>query len=585
MARIAILFFVLCGAAAWADEPFDLVVAGGTVLDGTGAPGRRADIGIRAGRITAIGNLANATARRRISADGLIVAPGFIDIHNHSDYTLLAEPRCESMVRQGVTTMVLGEGESAGPAKPGAHPWTTLDGYFTYVEERKVATNICSYVGEGQIWRYVKGDKQTPASEPELRQMRELVVQAMEQGAMGLSSSLLMPPANLITTDQLISLAEVAQRYGGIYSTHIRDEGEGVFRSVEEAIAIGKGARIRVDIIHLKIAHKNLWGRMGEVIALINRARAEGYDIQANVYPYTAGQNNLAAIIPPWAHDGGREAMLGRLRNPADRERMRRDILNGIPGWYDHYLATGGGWDGIFPVSFSQPRNKPFTGKSMSELIRARGGDPVAVLLDVLFEEGGSVPAVYFHHSEADMQLALKQPFTSVGSDGAAISPEGPGGSSKPHPRWYGTFPRILGRYVRELQVLSLPEAVKKMTSMNAEKVGIRDRGRLQAGAWADVTIFDAKTVADRATFAEPHRYPEGIRYVIVNGELVLDGVTHTGALPGRVIRGPGYKHGDKRPGARPTASGRALVRGTGQRNGRFKTSAAASRRRPSQAM
>jgi N-acyl-D-aspartate/D-glutamate deacylase len=541
---LSLLLLLLCTLVplTYGQQPFDLVIANSTVIDGSGSDGRRADVGIRAGKIAAIGDLSKAERRRTIDAKGLVTAPGFIDMHNHSDSTLLSEPKCESMIRQGVTTMVLGEGGSAGPTKSGRQPWTTLGGYFDHVEKKGVAANICSYVGQTQVWTYVKGMQMTPATAAEIEAMKSEIDKAMREGAMGLSTSLLMPPSNLVTTAQLIELAKVASKYGGIYSTHTRDEGLGVFRSMEEAINVGKGAKIRVDLIHLKIADKKLWGQMNEVISMVNKARAEGHDIRAHVYPYTAGQNNLRAIIPPWAHDGGNEKMLERLKDPQQRARMKKDILNGLPNWYNHYLAVGD-WDGMLLVSMQHEKNRPFIGKRMSELIKARGGDPVEVLFDVLLEENGSVGTVYFHHTEKDMQYALKQPFTSVGSDGSAMSPEGSRGRSNPHPRSYGTFPRVLGRYVRELKVLTLPEAIRKMTSMNADKINIRDRGLLKEGYWADVTIFDPNTVADRATYVSPHQYAVGIPYVIVNGEVVLDNGKHTGALPGRVVRGPGYRN------------------------------------------
>ena len=540
--RTAAIVAVAALGACAPQQSYDLIIENGSVIDGSGSPGREADVAIAGGKIAAVGDLADAAAERRIDATGLVVSPGFIDMHNHSDDTLLDEPNCESMIRQGVTTMVLGEGGSQGPRHPGNKPWTTLGGYFDHVEEKGVAANIASYVGQTQVWTYVKGDEMKPASGDEMEKMKQEIAAAMEQGAMGLATSLLMPPSSLVTTEQLVELAKVAAKYGGLYSSHIRDEGAGVFDAIAEAIQVGRGAGIRVDIIHLKIADKALWGRMPEVVAMIDKAREGGLDIRANVYPYTAGQNNLRAIIPPWAHDGGNEKMLERLRDPKLRARMRKDILTGLPGWYNHYLATGGGWEGMLLVSFRSEKNKPFVGKRMSELIASRGGDPVEVLFDVLLEENGGVQTVYFHHSEEDMQLALKQPYTSIGSDGSAISPDGPRGNMHPHPRWYGTFPRVLARYVRELKTLELPEAIHKMTVMNAEKISIPNRGLIKEGYWADVTVFDPATVADKATFEKPQQYPEGIPYVIVNGEVVLDNYKHSGSRSGKVLRGPGYK-------------------------------------------
>lgn len=528
---------VFAGSPSPAQESFDALIRGGLVVDGSGREGFPADVGVRDGRIARVGDLADAVADRVVDAAGSVVAPGFIDIHNHSDFTLLEEPRCESMIRQGVTTMVLGEGGSAGPVRPGEREWTTLGGYFDHVEARGVAANICSYVGLTQVWRYVKGDALEPADPAQVEAMGALVAEAMKDGAMGLSNSLLMPPSSLVTTDQLAALARVAAAHGGIYSTHIRDEGRGVLEAVAEAIRVGAEASIRVDIIHLKIADQALWGRMDEVLASIESARRRGLDIRANVYPYTAGQNDLRAIIPPWAHDGGNDAMLERLQSSSARERMRRDILDSSQDWYNHYLAVGGDWGRMMLVQLREPTNRPFVGRRMSEFVEARGGDPFDALFDLLVEEGGSVRTVYFHHREDDMLQALRRPYVSVGSDGSAISRDGPSAGTHPHPRWYGTFPRVLGRYVRERGALTLPEAVRKMTSMNADKLGILDRGRIREGLAADIVVFDPATVADRATFASPHRYPAGVSHVLVNGVLVLAGGTHTGRLPGRAIR------------------------------------------------
>jgi N-acyl-D-aspartate/D-glutamate deacylase len=552
-ALLLVALSTACGRTS-AQAPYDVVIAGGSVLNGDGTPAVTADVGIRDGRIATIGDLKTAQARQRIDAAGLTVAPGFIDMHNHSDYTILVEPKAESMIRQGVTTMVLGESRSAGPVKQGANDdprsradgatvdWTTLGGYFARLERQHMSTNIASYVGEEQVWTYVKGYGQTPATPAEIEEMKTLVAQAMEEGAMGLSTALLQPPSSIATTANLIELAKVAKRYGGIYASHIRDEGENVFKAVDEAIQVGAGAGIPVDILHMKIAHQKLWGRAGEIIGMVQKARDAGQNVQANVYPYTAGQNNLSSIVPPWAHDGGRQKMLERLRDPAARRRMHDEVLHGLPNWYNHYLATGGGWSGMLLVSLQHERNKPFQGKRMSDLIAARGGDPVDVLFDVLVEEGGSVPTVFFHHSEPDMQMVLKQPWTSIGSDGSAVNPNGPTGRSHPHPRYYGTFPRVLGRYARDLKVITLADAVRKMTSLNADKIGLKDRGRLKEGAWADVTIFNPATVIDKATFENPHQFPVGIEYVIVNGVMTVERGRHTGALAGRVLYGPGRK-------------------------------------------
>jgi len=563
---VVLLGLLLASACARpvAQQPYDVLITGGSVLNGEGAPAVRADVGIRGGRIAAIGDLGTAAAARRIEATGLTVAPGFIDIHNHSDYTILAEPKSESMIRQGVSTMVLGESRSAGPIKAGAEEararadgvtadWTTLGGYFAKLEQQHMSTNIASYVGEEQVWTYVKGYGQSTATPQELDEMKRLIAAAMEEGAMGLSTALLQPPSSFATTANLIELARTAKQYGGIYSSHIRDEGEGVFRAIDEAIQVGKGARIPVDIIHMKIAHKKLWGRANEIIAMVQKARDEGFDIRANVYPYTAGQNNLSSIVPPWAHDGGREKLLERLKDPSARKRMREEVMNGLPNWYNHYLATGDGWAGMILVMLKHERNKPFQGKRMSELIAARGGHPADVLFDVLLEEGGSVPTVFFHHSEPDMQLIMQQPWTSIGSDGSAVSPDGPTGRTHPHPRYYGTFPRVLGRYVRESKVITLPEAVKKMTSMNADKLGIADRGRLKEGLAADVTVFDQDRVLDRATFEQPHQFPVGIKYVLVNGVVTVDNEQHTGALAGRVLYGPGKQRAGATRGGAPS--------------------------------
>jgi N-acyl-D-aspartate/D-glutamate deacylase len=388
------------------------------------------------------------------------------------------------------------------------------------------------------VWTEVRGPRAGRPDGRELEDMRRLVGEAMEDGALGLASSLSGPPGVWIDTDTLVALAEVAGRHGGIYSTHMRTEGTGVFAAVEEAIEIGRRGRLPVDIIHLKIAERTMWGRMPDLVALIAAARARGQAVEANVYPYRAGQNDLASIIPPWAHEGGAPALVARLADRSLRPRLEAEILGKVPlgSWYNHYTATGD-WDGMLLVTLSNPRYRQFAGKRMSEVIASSGKPPLDVLFELLVENGGSVPTVFFHHSEEDMRYALTQPFVSIGSDGSAVSVDGTMGPAHPHPRFYGTFPRVLGRYVREERVLGLEEAVRKMTSANAAKVRQFDRGLLRPGLRADVTIFDPTRVIDRATFEQPRQYATGIEYVIVNGTVVIDRGRHTHARPGQILQ------------------------------------------------
>ena len=538
------------GQPAKADEPvYDLVIRHGKIVDGSGNPWFHGDVAIRGNRIVAVGRVPPGMIRRAIDARGLVVAPGFIDMHSHSDYLLLEDGNAQSKIRQGVTTEVLGEGTSAGPFKGALKPhratvrgkvveWETLGGYFDTLDRAGVSVNVASYVGLDNIWQSVMGRSFERPSAEQREEMKTLVEEAMKNGAFGLSSLLAMPPGSLATTDDIVELCKVVAKYGGLFSTHNRNEGDGVFDAIKEAIAIGERAGVPVDVIHLKIADEKLWGRMKEIVALIDQARERGVNVQANVYPYTRGNNNLASIIPPWAHEGGTVRMLERLKDPTQRQKMKKDIKEGIPGWYNHYTAVGGDW-GRMLVS----GKGSYEGLTMDRIIAARikGKDPAPDGLDVLFEllveEGGSIPTVYAHHTEKDMRLALVQPWCSIGSDGSAFAIEGPLRRGNPHPRNFGTFPRILGLYVREQKVLRLEDAVRKITSLNASKLGLADRGLLRAGNFADVTVFDPERVLDRATYTQPFQYCEGIEYVIVNGQLVLDRGKHTGAQPGRALR------------------------------------------------
>jgi N-acyl-D-aspartate/D-glutamate deacylase len=530
------LFVTGCLIPAAAQD-FDILIRGGRLVDGTGNPSYMADIGIRQGRVAAMGLLAGRTASRTIDAAGLTVAPGFIDMHNHSDSSIVADGNAQSMIRQGVTSMIFGEGGSAAPSKE----YPDFQTYFARLLKQGISTNIGTYVGSSQIWTHVHGERAGPPTPEELNRMVAVVRQAMEQGALGVASSLSGPPGNWIDTDTLVAMCKAASPYGGIYSTHMRTEGHGVFESVAEAIEIGRRANVPVDIIHLKIAEHKLWGQMPELIASIAAARARGQQVEAHVYPYRAGQNNLSSIVPPWAHEGGRKAMIERLRDPKLRARLESEINNGIPGsnWYNHYTATGG-WEGMLLVSLSNPAYKKFEGRRMSEAIKEIGGNPIDVLFKMLADNNGSIPTVYFHHSEDDMRYALKQPFVSIGSDGSAVAVETARGN--PHPRWYGTFPRVLGRYVRDEKVITMEEAVRKMTSANAAKVRLFDRGLLRPGMWADVTVFDAARIIDNATYEKPHQYATGVEYVIVNGKVVLDRGNHTGARPGTILYGQGKR-------------------------------------------
>jgi N-acyl-D-aspartate/D-glutamate deacylase/Leucine-rich repeat (LRR) protein len=542
------LVALLAGLASLATaQDFDILIRGGRIVDGTGNPSFVGDVGIRDGKVAALGRLTGKSAKETIEAAGLIVAPGFIDIHNHSDNTLLVDGNAESMIRQGVTSMIFGEGGSAAPLKPGAGEWTDFKGYFAKLLQKGISTNIGTYVGSSQIWTYVHGPNAGPASAAELTEMQRLVREAMEQGALGVASSLSGPPGSWIDKATLIAMCKAAAPYGGIYSTHMRTEGHGVFESVAEAIDIGRQSGVPVDIIHIKIAEHALWGKMPELIGTIQQARANGQLVEANVYPYRAGQNNLSSIIPPWAHEGGTDALLARLKDPKLRLRLESEIEHGIPGsnWYNHYTATGS-WEGMLLVSLSNPEYKKYEGKRMNEVIRMMGVKPIDALFEILQANRGSIPTIYFHHNEEDMRYALKQPFVSIGSDGTAVSTTGPLSAGHPHPRYYGTFPRVLGRYVRDEKVITMEEAIRKMTSANTAKIHIYDRGLLRPGMWADVTVFDPAKVIDKSTFEQPHQYAEGIEHVFVNGKLVLSKGKHSGARPGVILMGQGV------PPARP---------------------------------
>ena len=504
------------------------------------------DVAIQGDRIAAVGPLgAEVRAKRIIDARGLVVAPGFIDMHSHSDMTLFEDGIARSKVSQGVTTEILGEDSSGGPSKGERKPrsveiagvtrtWTTLGGYFDLLQSKGIAVNVASYAGLGTLLECVQGDSLDRPDGRRLSAMQELLDEAMRDGALGLSTMLAGPRELAVETDDLVALCAVVKRHGGLFSSHIRNEGTEVLTAVKEAIAIARLADIPVDIIHLKIAEQSLWGRMREIVALIDAARREGVNVQANVYPYTRGNNDLVTIIPPWAHEGGKAQLIARLKDRSLRDRLKREIQTGLPGWYNHYTAVGGDWGRMLVSARLSPANQRFEGQTMQTIIAAKSTglnpapDALDILFDFLIEENGSIGTIYAHHTEDDMNLALIQPWCSIGSDGSALAIEGTLRRGHPHPRSFGTFPRVLGEYVRNRQLLRLEDAVCKMTSKNAAKAGLFDRGLIRPGLFADITILDEKSVIDRSTYLEPFQYSDGVVYVLVNGQVVFDHGRHT---------------------------------------------------------
>jgi len=529
---------------------YDLLIINGHIVDGSGSPWFAGSVAVKDGKIADVGRLLNATARRVIDAQGLVVAPGFIDLHSHSDRTLLVDGHAQSKIRQGVTTDILGEDHSAGPVPPGAgknlategliRDWTTLGEYFARLERQGISINIASYVGSGQVREVVLGNADRVPNPAELEKMKELVDQAMREGAIGLSSGLIYLPNLYAQTDELIELAKVAAKYGGIYTSHIRGEGAHWKRSVDEAIEISEKAGLPAHILHFKIDGKANWGQMSEQVKEVQAARDRGVDITANQYPYIASMTDLETCIPPKYLAGTSADEVKRLKDPKVRAEIRQAISTGLPGWEVNQVKSVGGWHGVMVASLQKPENKKYEGKRMDEIAKLMGKDPVDALCDLLVSEGGEAGAIYFNMSDADVELAMKQPWVGIGSDGQAVTPEMTF-EGRPHPRFYGTFPRVLGVYVREKHVLTLPDAVRKMTSLAAAITGLTDRGMLRPGMAADITLFDPATVIDKATFESPMQYPVGIPYVIVNGTVVIDQGQHTGAKPGRVLRGRGF--------------------------------------------
>jgi dihydroorotase/N-acyl-D-amino-acid deacylase len=536
-------------------QTYDVIIRGGHVIDGAGNPWIKADVGIRAGHIARIGRLEGAQAARVIDATGQVVAPGFIDMHTHSEYVLLYDGNAQSKIRQGVTTEVFGEATSPGPIEgPGVDPnkellkplridltWNDLDGYFQRLMKTRSSVNVASYVSACQVRYDVVGFENQPPTADEMEKMRRLVASSMEQGAVGLADAL-EATCGYAKTDELIEEAKVVAKYGGIYGTHLRGEGDAVLDSIREAIEIGEKANLPVEIFHIKVAGSNNWGRMPELIALINSARARGVDINANQYPYIAANHPTLPLLPPWALEGGVDKTMERLLDPQLRLRIRHDIENGLPDWNSNYVRQSGGWRGIVIGATHTEKNASLPGKNLEEIGRMREKDPANAFFDLLVEEHGQVTCMPFMMNEKDVQTALREPWVDIASDGSSLSAEGLLSAGHPHPRNFGTFPRILGHYVREEKILTLEDGVRRMTSLPAQRLGLKDRGLLREGYWADVVVFDPDRIADTATFASPKQYPAGINYVVVNGRVVIDLGKHTGERPGMVLRGPGYR-------------------------------------------
>ncbi|MGA2387397.1 MAG: D-aminoacylase [Candidatus Sulfotelmatobacter sp.] len=550
-------FILLLGATlsslAQSSLPFDLVITNGHIIDGTGSPWYSGDLGIRDGKVEAIGNLSASPRKRTIDATGKVVAPGFIDMLGQSEYSILVDPRLPSKIYQGITTEITGEGESIAPLSNAVlqtdhglfdhyhitPDWRSFRQYFARLEKQGMGINLASYVGATRVRRIVLGDDDKQPTAEQLEQMKSLVRDAMKDGAVGVSTALQYAPAPYAKTEELIALAAEGGKFGGIYSTHMRDEGDSVLEAIDEALRIGREARVPVEIWHIKVAGKKNWGRMPEVVARIDAARAAGADVTADTYAYTAWFNDFSAFIPPWAHDGGTEKLVARLKDPATRDRIRKDMLNPASSWDNEWQEIPGP-EAVMIGVVQNPKMLPLQGKRLSEIAKMWNKDPIDALFDFLIEDPSAGVAV-FGMSQPDVTLALQQPWVSIDNDSSGTSPDGLLGQEHPHPRAYGTFPRILSKYVREDKALSLPDAIRKMTALPAQRLRLTDRGVLKAGLWADVVIFDPATIRDLATFDNPNQLSEGMEYVLVNGVPVIDHAKMTGALPGKVLRGEGY--------------------------------------------
>ena len=549
----ATLLLVSAVPAAQLPEKFDVVIKNGTVYDGTGSEGRKADVAIRGDRIAGVGDFRNAPAENVIDARGLAVAPGFINMLSWSTESLIADGRSQSEIRQGVTTEIFGEGESMGPVNDRVREymlkqqtdfkydisWNTLTEYLRYLEKRGVSCNVASFVGATTIRENVIGfDDKQPTAE-QLDQMRELVRKEMEAGALGIGAALIYPPAFYAKTEELIELCKVAAKYKGKYISHMRSEGNRLLEAFDELLRISREAHIPVELYHIKALGQKNWGKMDTLLARIETARKEGLPIRANMYTYIAGGTGLDACLPPWTQDGGYPELLKRLRDPETRKKIAAEVKIDSDKWENLYIGAGSP-DHIILADFTAEKLKPFSNKPLAEVAKMRGKDPVETVMDLLSENEARIGAMYFLMSEENVRKEITKPWISFGSDEASQAPEGVFLKSTPHPRAYGTFARVLGKYARDEKLVTLPEAIRRLSALPATNLGLDHRGFLKEGMFADVVVFDPATIADHATFENPAQYATGMKNVFVNGREVLKDGEHTGAKPGRALYGPG---------------------------------------------
>jgi len=535
-------------------DTYDVIIKNGKIIDGSGNPWVSGDVAIRGDRIAKIGTLNGTNAKRIIDAHNLVVAPGFIDMLGQSEMALLIDNRSLSKLSQGITSEITGEGNSIAPQnaltlselRPELDhyhltvDWTTLDGYFTRLEKTGTPLNIGTYVGAAQVREAVLGDVDRVPTPEELDKMKALVAEAMQQGAFGVSTALIYPPGHYAKTEELIELAKVAGQYGGIYATHMRSEGQSEIAALDEALRIGREGRLPVEIFHLKVIGKPRWGTMPKIVRTIQAARDSGQDVSADMYPYVAGGTALVSSLPPWVANGGAEKLLERLRDPATRARIKQEMATEHPNWENLYLGSGGA-SGVIVSGVVNPDLKKYDGKTVAQVAKGQGKEPLDALMDFVIVDKAQTGAIYFIANENDLRFGLQQPWTGVGLDGSETSLDGPLFDPHNHPRAFGSMPRFLGHYVREEHLLPLEQAVRKITSLPAQRERLRDRGLLREGFLADITIFDPATIIDKATYENPAEISEGVKFVFVNGKLEYEGGKLTGTNAGRVLRGPGW--------------------------------------------